>query len=330
MNALQEKPEKTQVSDPSAGALAKFASHRTEIELFKARFAAVKFDGSAEQYEEGRQAIAQLRKTRTWIEERRVELKADALAWGRRVDEVAKQLTAFVESIECPLKEAKKLVDDAKAREKFERENAERLRLEAESKARIAAEEEAAKKRAAEEAERLRVENARLAEERRKLDEERQRIAQEQARREQEARAAAAERERQDAAARAEREAAEAKARQEREALEAQVRELERQRAEDARREAERIAAEKAAKEAEERAAREAAEAEERAKAEAARIERMRPDVEKVRLYGERLQELVFAAPELDDLEAAQRFAGDLEELQGIADRLKSFGANGC
>lgn len=48
----------------------------------------------AEGYEETRKAIAVLRSTRTGIEKRRVELKKDALEYGRRVDSVAKALTA--------------------------------------------------------------------------------------------------------------------------------------------------------------------------------------------------------------------------------------------
>src|SRR5579863_5138042 len=67
-------------------------------------------------YEEVRLAIAHCRDTRVAIEKRRVELKADALAWGKKVDAEAKRITTLLEEIEDPLKAKKQAVDDEKAR----------------------------------------------------------------------------------------------------------------------------------------------------------------------------------------------------------------------
>lgn len=88
-----------------------------------------------EGYEEVRLAIGTLRSTRTGIEKRRVELKKDALEYGRRVDSVAKSLTAEIEAIEEPLIAKKAAVDEAKERAKREKEAAEKAAVEAELRA---------------------------------------------------------------------------------------------------------------------------------------------------------------------------------------------------
>lgn len=121
-------------------------------------------------YEEVRVAIAALRETRTGIEKKRVELKADALDYGRRVDSEAKRLTALIVDIEDPLKAKKAAIDDEKERVKREAE-AEKLR---------ALEAEIAANRAKQEAEAKAIrdaEAAKLAAERAALDAERARLA---------------------------------------------------------------------------------------------------------------------------------------------------------
>lgn len=120
-------------------------------------------------YKDGTKAIATLRELRVQIEERRKALKHDSLEYGRKVDEVAKQLFEIILAVELPLKEARKQVDDAKELAKREAAEAERKRLAS----------ELALQREAEEAilrEQRRVESEALAEQRRELERERQEL----------------------------------------------------------------------------------------------------------------------------------------------------------
>lgn len=116
-----------------------------------------------ESYKDGVKAIATCRTLRGKVEQRRKELKADAITFGREVDRVAKDLVALVEATEEPLKARKQAIDDAKAAEKRAAEEArlkaERERLEA----------EAAEQRAAQEAQ-LKAEREKLEAERAELD----------------------------------------------------------------------------------------------------------------------------------------------------------------
>jgi hypothetical protein len=212
--------------------------------------------GTPKEYAEGTKAIAHCRTTRVQVEARRKELKASSLDFGRRVDAVAKELTALIENIELPLRERKAAVDDAKERAKAEREAAERAAVEAQVRAAREAEEARLRaERAAEEA-RLAVERERLAAERAALAEQR--------RKEEDARAA------EDAALRAQRER-----------LDAERRELERERA---RATAEREA--KAQAERERVASDEARRAEEQRVAEhARRLAELQPDLVKLAAF---------------------------------------------
>jgi chromosome segregation ATPase len=131
-------------------------------------------------YQLTRAGIAELRGLRGDIEKRRVELKADALAWGRKVDAEARRITGLLLAIEEPMKAKKQLVDDERERVQREAEDAERLAAEAELKqARDALEASMRQAREKEEA-RLKAESERLAAERAELD--KQRAAQEAAR----------------------------------------------------------------------------------------------------------------------------------------------------
>jgi colicin import membrane protein len=125
-----------------------------DIEATRERYGALEATTPAG-YEEVRLAIAHCRGTRTAVEKRRRELKADALEWGRKVDGAAKALTSLVESIEEPLQAKKQLVDDERDRRRRAAEEAARREAEAEAKAKLEAEEI-----------RLAVERARLAVER--------------------------------------------------------------------------------------------------------------------------------------------------------------------
>src|SRR3954464_5397436 len=90
-----------------------FGVSTAEIDAVRERYAALEATTSAG-YEEVRQAIAVVRTTRVNIEKRRVELKAEALAYGRQVDNEAKRWSTLVESIEAPLVAKKQAVDDEK------------------------------------------------------------------------------------------------------------------------------------------------------------------------------------------------------------------------
>lgn len=256
--------------------------------------------GTKEGYELCRQGIAATRKLRGDVEKRRVDLKADALEWGHKVDREAKRLTGLLMEIEEPLKTSKQAVDDEKARKIREAEEAERAKVEAEAKAKRDAEEAA-----------LRAEREALAAERAEMEQkqaaERHRIRAEQYAIEQERRKI-------EAAHEAER----ARLAAEQRAIDAERQRLERI-------EFERLAKEKAEKEARERVERERIEAE-RAKREAelvAEAERRRvaeqtPDVEKIREYGKALRALV--VPVVKTAVARKFLAASVDEVLLIAD----------
>lgn len=118
------------------------------------KYAALTSAATKEEYEAVRLGIAELRQLRVSVEKRRVELKADALKYGREVDRVAKALTEQLEAIEEPLKLLKASVDEQKARAK-----------EAAAAAARAAEEARVREQLAAEQTRLEAERQRLAEE---------------------------------------------------------------------------------------------------------------------------------------------------------------------
>ncbi len=298
-------------------------------------------------YEEVRVAIADLRDTRVKIEKRRVELKADALAYGRLVDSEAKRYTTMLFEIEEPLKAKKQVVDDEKDRVRREAEVARQRELEAKvrsereaEEARLRAEREAEEARLAEERARLDAERAALAEERRQADEaariERQAA---QARREAEEAAQRAEGEALRAQLRREREAAETAAVAERALFEAeQARQQAAARAEREALDAERraVAAEREqAERAEfERQARIKAEADAVQKAEAdrlaaaerqARLDALKPDIEKARAFAKAIRQL--AAPKARTKAGQTMIAEAVTALEAVAVRLDDAAA---
>ncbi len=263
-------------------------------------------------YEIVRSAIGDLRDARVKIEKRRVELKADALAFGRLVDSEAKRFTVLIEAVENPLKAKKALVDDAKAREKAEAEAAKIRAIEAEIAANRARQEAEAKAlRDAEDA-RLKIERERLDAERRQLDEERRKVEEAgRAQREKDAAALRLEQARQ-----AEVEAAQ---RREREKLDAERREIEA-----ARQRQERAEFERQAKLLAEEEAKAKIEADRIAAAALeAKLAALKPDLEKVRAFADAIRAL--AVPKVKSkkvttvLAAAQmtleQVAGSLDEV---------------
>ena len=136
-----------------------YAISDEQVELMKYELSPANFDfASTAGYKAGAAAIAKVRTTRTAIEERRKELKKVPLEIGRKIDGEAAKWTAILAQIEEPLKQARKVVDDAKAEEKRVKEEEERRKIEDAIRIKREAEEAAAKAiRDAEEA-RLKVE----------------------------------------------------------------------------------------------------------------------------------------------------------------------------
>lgn len=82
-----------------------------------------------ESYKVVTQALSSVRNLRTGVEKLRVEYKADALEYGRRIDAEAKRVTALLVEIENPLKTEKDAWDNELARIKLEKEKLERERI---------------------------------------------------------------------------------------------------------------------------------------------------------------------------------------------------------
>ena len=281
-------------------------------------------------YEETRIAIRKLRDTRVAIEKRRVELKADALAYFRTVDSEAKRLTVLIEAIEDPLKAKKDVIDDEKARVKAEADAAALAAVEAEMAAERAQEEAQAQAvRDAEEA-RLAEARAQLAAERLKLDEER-RQANEKAEAAQriidaERAKLAEERRAEEERQRAERKKEEDRQRVAREVIETERRAVEAERQQAERAEFERLAKIKAEAEAVARAERDRLAAAEQA----AKIAALAPDVEKLRAFSDSIRSLVdlrVPKPKATAAKKAILRATDALELvaRGLDDAIKEM-----
>jgi hypothetical protein len=324
----------TQSIDLQDKLVARFAVDPAAIEAKRADYAALSVDAPGG-YEQVRLAIAECRSTRTAIEAKRKELKADALEYGRRVDSIAKGLTGLVLELEDPLQAQKDRADEAKAAAKKAKEEAARAELEARLKAEREAEEaRLAALRAAEEArlaaerEAQRVERERLAAERKAFEAEQRAAkaaaekaaAEERQRREAQERMIADARAADEAKARALREAEERKLAAERAALEAQRRETERL-------EQERLARIQAAEEAERAriAAEEAAVKErERQAAIAARLEALKPDAEKLKAFAAQIRAMTL--PDVQDEEAKHLAKRVMARLIAVAWQLEQFG----
>jgi len=307
--------------------IVKYSVTEEDILATKARYASITFD-TPSGYEEGRKAIAHIRATRVEVERRRVELKASSLAFGRRVDAVAKHFTELLEGIEEPLKLLKAAVDEEKERVKAEAEAAKKRELEAKLRAEREAEEAMLRAEREAEEQRLREERARLDAERAELEAQR-RAADEKAK---------AERAAEDARRAEEQRKADEAARIEREKLEAERAQLaeERRAVEEARQKAERaeferqarIKAEEEAKAKAERdriAAEEARIAElERKADEQRRLEALRPDVEKLRAFAASLRAL--PRPSLTTEAARAELDSANVGLESIALDIEAFG----
>ncbi len=322
-----------------------FPCTETAIAELRQQFSGLTCDTS-EGYEATRKAIGTIRSYRVAIENRRRELKADSLAWGRKVDAVAKELTIALASIEEPLKLSKQAVDEEKERKQREAEQAELRQIEeeiqlkrAEEEARLRVERENEQQRMAEENQRLIAEKARLDEERKKIMAEaeaiRKKNAEDRARNEAEQRA---ERDRLDKEMTARRDAEQKKLAEERKIaaeaqrvaqakIDAENKRLAEERERLEKLESDRLFREKVERDERERIERERLEAERkyREAEEAAKLaEEQRPDLEKVHKWAAILREIKL---EVSGKEAKRFVAGVLSELKKIADRCESVTA---
>lgn len=276
----------------------------------------VKSVDDAEGFKAAHSARMVVKGKRVEVEKKRIELKADALAYGRAVDSEARRITALLTPIEEHLEAQERVVTDELERRRRATEEAERAKQEAETKAirdaeegRIRAEREVEAKKLAEERERLASERAAMEAERAKVDA-----------------AQKAERDRLDAIAAKQRAETEKIAVGHRLLMEAEIArrhaaELEKAIAEAAARakvEAEREAAD--AKLREEQAAREAEQ-------ERQRVEAMRPDVYKIHEFGKQL--CAVESPDVKS-EKAKKFLREIDDaISTLAERCGKFSGRG-
>src|SRR3990167_693518 len=302
------------VASETVAPLVKYSVTDAEIALLRERFDGLSVTGP-NGYEAIRLAVGELRDLRVAVEKRRVELKADALAFGRNVDAEAKRITVQLSAIEDPLKAQKDAVDNEKARIRQEEEAARIRALEAviqanreRQEAALKAVRDAEEARLAAERIALDAERAILAEERRKADE-----------------AAAVARKAEDERLRVERarlEQIEAAQRLEQDAIDADLRKVAAEREQAERAEFERQAKIKAAAEAAKQAERDRlAAAEQRAK-----LDALKPDIEKVHAFATAIRALWLAAPKPRSKDAKAVIADAVEVLEQVASDLDAFG----
>lgn len=111
---LIEKPE----AKPADTVLSKYYVTELEIAAMSEKYLALTIDGidDKEGYQVNYDALQLVKKTRIAIENRRVELNADALAWRRKVNDVAKHLTAMIAPIEKHLARNRQKIDEERER----------------------------------------------------------------------------------------------------------------------------------------------------------------------------------------------------------------------
>lgn len=341
--------EQTQLITVDANAISakSYGINVEEVKAIVERYSLLHVNGPEDKngLKEVRKARLELRSVRTKIDDRRKELKAGALEYGRRVDSVAKELTALVEPTELILCCREEEIANEIKRQATERlenrlkalreisadvplayvesiddaefskllalktsEHVEKLRLE-----QVARDE--SERKAAEEAAAKAAEEARIAAEK-KSEEDRLAAAREKLEAEQ-------------AAFRAEQEAARKKQEEQQAAIDAENARLaaERRKVEEAaaeqqrkaEAEARRIAdAEQARKDAEERAERDRILAEEAAAAEtaeAARREALKPDREKLLKFADKIEKLPLPDVSAEALPIRTAIADDLLNL---------------
>jgi len=111
--------------------IAKYNFTEQAIAKLKTDYLVLKINGLDDK--KGYQAVDTARKDvktkRVEVEKRRKELKADALEYGRKVDNIAKEITTKLEEIENHLISEQKAIDDEIAKIRAEKEEKERQKL---------------------------------------------------------------------------------------------------------------------------------------------------------------------------------------------------------
>lgn len=125
--AKQDTKQPETVTDYPSQALQRFNPLEAELKQAAADYAGLTIAGpdDLQGYEVVQKAIARLVGLRTGIEKARVEIKAPALEFGRKVDKEAKRLTDFVLTAELDLKKEKARIDEIHADEERAKQRAE-------------------------------------------------------------------------------------------------------------------------------------------------------------------------------------------------------------
>lgn len=121
------KANRVPTTEPSdeTSIVVSYAITEEEIKKTFASYAALGFE-NPERYEDGRKALAHLRRTRVDIDDRRKFLNRDALAYQRKVNAEAKKFTGLISEIEDPLQAKKDAADASKEEQRRAAEDAER------------------------------------------------------------------------------------------------------------------------------------------------------------------------------------------------------------
>ena len=113
-----------------SGQIVEYGVTDAALAALKEKFKEVPDASTKEGYALIKAGLGEMRPLRTGVEEKRKELKADSLAWGRKVDAEAKRITAAIVEIERPYKDAKQAQDDEEERIKQEAVQKEAKRIE--------------------------------------------------------------------------------------------------------------------------------------------------------------------------------------------------------
>jgi hypothetical protein len=113
--------------------LIKFDSVIPKIEELKSEYLPLKIKdiSDTDGYAEVANALRFIVSKRTAIEDKRKELKADSLKFGKAVDNKAKEYTAMLEPIETHLRSEKATIDEERERIKKQKEEEEKKRIQA-------------------------------------------------------------------------------------------------------------------------------------------------------------------------------------------------------
>ena len=100
------------------------------IEQLKQKYSGMTIEpGNGPEYRAVKEAISDVRSRRISVEKRRKDLKADAIAFGKKVDARAREITELLTPLESELKDIKKVEDDRKEAIKAEKAAIEQARV---------------------------------------------------------------------------------------------------------------------------------------------------------------------------------------------------------